>query len=319
MRDGRELRGAREAREPRAPRVAIGSDARVVAVVPALDEAPRIGAVVAGLLDARIAPGGPAAIARVVVVDDGSADGTAEAALATGDPRVEVVRHARPRGVGAAIARGYRRAVELDADAAVVLAGDGQMDPADLPALLAPLRDGGADYVQGDRLAWHGGAAAFPLDRFLGVLGLALATRLATGLDVRDAQCGYTAIGRRALDALDALDAPDALDGARSWQGYGYPNDVLLRLARRGLRVVHVPVRPIYAGAPSKLGWRHLPPILTHLARATLARASGRAFGASSASGARAAAAELRDESRASRAREGWRADAARGSAAPCA
>jgi glycosyltransferase involved in cell wall biosynthesis len=284
----------------------------VVAVVPALDEAPRIGSVVAGLARAR-AHGGGHAIDRIVVIDDGSRDGTAEAALAGGDPRVEVVRHERPRGVGAAIARGYLRAQELDADAAVVLAGDGQMDPADLPALLAPLgaergasRERGAaaayaDYVQGDRLAWHGGAVAFPLDRFLGVLGLALATRAATGLDVRDAQCGYTAIGRRALAAIDWREA---------WPSYGYPNDVLIRLSRAGLRVAHVPIRPIYAGAPSKLRWRHLPPILRRLAGATLERLTGRGT---------EPPLEATAEPLARSAQDRWRADASRGSAAPCA
>lgn len=295
--------------------------ARVVAVVPALDEAPRIGEVVAGLTRARVHG---SSITRIVVIDDGSRDGTAEAALAGGDPRVEVVRHARPRGVGAAIARGYLRALELEADAAVVLAGDGQMDPHDLPALLAPLcggrsereareergareeREERADYVQGDRLAWHGGAVAFPLDRFLGVLGLALATRAATGLDVRDAQCGYTAIGRRALAAIDWRAA---------WPSYGYPNDVLIRLARAGLRVAHVPIRPIYAGAPSKLRWRHLPPILRRLAGATLERLATGArdpHGEPTAGPPARAPYELPSQDR-------WRADGSRGSAAPCA
>jgi glycosyltransferase involved in cell wall biosynthesis len=287
--------------------------ARVVAVVPALDEAPRIGAVVAGLVAARLAArlcaadGAHAAgvLDRIVVIDDGSRDGTTAAALAGGDPRVEVVRHERPRGVGAAIAQGYLRALELDADAAVVLAGDGQMDPADLPALLAPLcaeRGARADYVQGDRLAWHGGAVAFPLDRLVGVLGLALATRAATGLGVRDAQCGYTAIGRRALAAIDWRSA---------WPSYGYPNDVLIRLARAGLRVAHVPIRPIYAGAPSKLGWRHLPPIFARLAGATFERltAGARAPMGAPTAEPRAAEPPMRDR---------WRADGSRGSAAPC-
>lgn len=298
--------------------------ARVVAVVPALDEAPRIGEVVAGLARARARAHAGGLIERIVVIDDGSRDGTAEAALASGDPRVEVVRHDRPRGVGAAIARGYLRAIELDADAAVVLAGDGQMDPADLPALLAPLRaapdcagDARADYVQGDRLAWHGGALAFPLDRFLGVLGLALATRVATGLAVRDAQCGYTAIGRRALAAIDWRAA---------WPSYGYPNDVLIRLARGGLRVAHVPIRPIYAGAPSKLRWRHLPPILRRLAGASIERMLDLTHQATAVPRATAVAAEAPASRQAPREthephepRDRWRADGSRGSAAPCA
>lgn len=267
---------------------------RIVAVVPARDEAPRIGPVVAAL-GARLGPRD-----RVVVVDDGSDDATAEVAQAAGDARLEVRRHERPRGVGAAIAQGYLRALALDADVAVVLAGDGQMDVRDLAAVLAPIRAGRADYVKGNRLAWSGGALAFPLDRLLGVIALGAATRLATGLAVSDAQCGYTAIGRRALAALDWQGA---------WPSYGYPNDLLVRLSRAGLRVVEVPVRPVYEGAPSKLRLRHLPPILRRLAGATWERyAKPPAPPSEAATGVLASAA----------AREGWRLERARGSYAPC-
>src|SRR5439155_12519696 len=133
-------------------------------------EAPRIGEVVRTM---------PACIARTIVVDDGSVDGTAEVARLA-DARVEVLRHAASLGVGAAIASGYRRAIELDAECAVVLAGDGQMDPNDLAALVAPVIDGVADYAKGSRISWPGGAAVFPVDRLIGVVALAAATRLAT-------------------------------------------------------------------------------------------------------------------------------------------
>lgn len=226
---------------------------RVVAVVPARDEAPRIAAVVRTL---------PSIVSVTIVVDDGSEDDTAAVAIAA-DPRVELVRHRAPLGVGAAIAAGYRRARALDADCAVVLAGDGQMDPRDLPALVAPILDASADYAKGDRFSWPDGALAFPLDRLLGAVGLSAATRLATGLSIDDSQCGFTAIGRRALGAID---------WTRTWPGYGYPNDLLIRCAALGLRVVEVPVRPIYAGAPSRLSLRHLPPI----GRLLLAGALGR-------------------------------------------
>lgn len=95
---------------------------RVVVVVPAWNEAPRI---------ARVVRGMPAWVDAVVVVDDASTDGTAEAARAVGDARVEVVRHASNRGVGAAIATGYRRCASEPGgprDAFVVMAGDDQMD-----------------------------------------------------------------------------------------------------------------------------------------------------------------------------------------------
>ena len=227
---------------------------KTVAIIPARDEAPRVGRVVSTL---------PAFVGRIVVIDDGSVDDTAEIARAS-DPRVEILRHPRARGVGAAIVAGYLRARALDADCAVVLAGDGQMDPRDLPALVAKVMDGTADYVKGNRLAWPGGAAVFPLDRLVGIVALAALTRVATGLSIDDAQCGYTAIGRRALTTID---------WSKVWPGYGYPNDLLIRCARAGLRVAEVPVRPIYQGAPSRLSLRHVPRILRIVGAAACARA----------------------------------------------
>src|SRR5579864_3466559 len=103
------------------------SASRVVVVVPAWDEAPRIGRVILGI---------PAWVDSIVVVDDASSDGTAEAAREVADPRVEIVRHGNNRGVGAAIVTGYKRALAArrngPCDAFVVMAGDGQMDPRDL-------------------------------------------------------------------------------------------------------------------------------------------------------------------------------------------
>lgn len=226
----------------------------IVSVVPALNEAERIGVVVATM---------PARVDRILVIDDGSTDETAS--VASRDPRVEVLSHGTRRGVGAAIATGCRRARELGADAAVVLAGDGQMDPLDLNAVLGPVVAGHADLVKGNRLQWPGGALAFPLPRLLGVVALAAATRAATGLSIDDAQCGYVAFGPRALSSLpwDSL-----------WRSFGYPNDLLSRAARLGLRVDEVPVRPIYAGEQSKLRVHHLPGIAFVLARALFARAT---------------------------------------------
>lgn len=224
----------------------------VVAIVPALNESERIAAVVRGI---------PHRVSRIVVVDDGSNDGTGE--LARIDPRVEVVRHPQRRGVGAAIASGCANA--LDAACAVVLAGDGQMDPLDLDAVVAPVLEGRADLVQGNRLAWPSGALAFPLPRLLGVVGLAAVTRLATGLPIHDAQCGYVAFGPRALAEVP---------WSSLWPTFGYPNDLLAHAARLGLRVTQVPVRPIYAGEQSHLRVHHLPGIAYVLARALSSRVS---------------------------------------------
>jgi glycosyltransferase involved in cell wall biosynthesis len=222
-------------------------------VVPAHDEARWIGEVLATM---------PAFVDRVVVVDDGSDDGTAAAAERAGDPRLDLVSHARPRGVGAAIAAGYRRALALGADVAAVMAGDAQMDPADLERVVAPVVRGEADYVKGNRLV-HRDAAHMPHLRAVGTRVFGRLTALATGVALGDSQCGYTAISRRALLRID-------LDGL--WPSYGYPNDLLGAIAREGLSIVEVPVRPVYRGQASGLRPYHAAVILGLLARVALRR-----------------------------------------------
>ncbi len=232
---------------------------RVVVVVPAYDEAPRVGRVVGTM---------PPWVDRIVVVDDASRDGTAEAATASGDARVEVVRHAKNRGVGAAIVTGYRRALEVggeDQDAFAVMAGDGQMAPSDLPSLVAPIALGEADYVKGDRFRAPDVARIMPPARLLGGAAFSWATSRAIGVPISDSQCGYTALSRRACSMLDL----DTL-----WPGYGYPNDLLSQIALRGLRVVEVAVRPVYGDEVSRLEWRHVPAVVALVARAWLRRRS---------------------------------------------
>ena len=209
---------------------------RVGVVIPAFNEQRNIAAVVATT---------PAFVDHVIVVDDASADETARLAGATGRASVDVVRHAENRGVGGAIATGYRRALELDADVAVVMAGDGQMDPGDLPALLDPIAAGVADYVKGNRFLHPDIWTEMPPARIVGNALLSAATRVTSGYrHVFDSQCGYTAIHKDALARLDL----DEL-----WARYGYPNDLLSRLNIAGVRVADVAVRPIY-GAHWKSG-----------------------------------------------------------------
>ena len=234
--------------------------ARVVVVVPAWEEAPRIGRVIRGM---------PAWVDAIVVVDDASTDGTSGAAAlaGAGDPRVEVARHAQNRGVGAAIVTGYRRALAQGGsarDAFVVMAGDGQMDPEDLPAVVEPVVSGRADYVKGDRFRRADTARAMPPARQLGGRVFSWATARAIGVPISDSQCGYTAIARGACARLDL----EAL-----WPRYGYPNDLLSQLAIRRLRIAEVPVRAVYADEVSRLTLRHVPVVAGLIARAALRRA----------------------------------------------
>jgi hypothetical protein len=150
--------------------------------------------------------------------------------------------------VGAAIQTGYAHAFEQGADVAVVLAGDGQMDPLDLPALLAPIEAGRADYVKGNRFLAEDARARMSTPRWLGIHALSLGTRVVSGLPVSDTQCGYTALTRAAWLRLRSRPL---------WHGYGYPNDVLVRLAKAKVRVEEVPVRPVYFGKRGGMGARH--------------------------------------------------------------
>jgi glycosyltransferase involved in cell wall biosynthesis len=229
----------------------------VIVVVPAWEEAPRIGRTLRSI---------PSWVDAIVVVDDASTDGTAHQARAARDPRIEVLCHDRNRGVGAAIATGYRRALAMAGgarDAFVVMAGDGQMAPVDLPALVDPVVCGLADYTKGDRFRSRSLRAAMPTARRLGGLIFSWATSRAVGRRVSDSQCGYTAIARAACGKLDLDDL---------WPRYGYPNDLLSQLALRDLRIAEVPVRAVYADEVSRLRIGHLPIIAGVIVRAWVRR-----------------------------------------------
>jgi glycosyltransferase involved in cell wall biosynthesis len=213
--------------------------ARIAVVVPAHNEQRLIPSVIAGM---------PAFVDLIVVVDDASTDATVQAALCCADPRVKLVRHASNRGVGAAICSGYRQALLCGADVIAVMAGDNQMHPDDLQAVILPVLQGGVDYCKGDRLH-HPDARTMPVVRRFGTWLLGGLTRWALRLPgLSDSQCGFTAISARAADQLD-LDA--------IWPGFGYPNDLLAHLSERGMRITQVPVRPVYGNEQSELRARH--------------------------------------------------------------
>ena len=208
----------------------------------------------------------PDFVDRVIVVDDASRDATHRLARGVRRRGLTVLRHERNRGVGAAIATGYRAALAAGSDAAVVVAGDGQMDPDDMPALLDPIASGRADYVKGNRFrhraVWH----VMPFLRLLGNIVLSLLTKLSSGyLRLFDSQCGYTAISAGALARLDL---------GRLFPRYGYPNDILARLRVAGCRALDAPVRPVY-GRSWRSGirpWNALYPISWVLLRSFLWR-----------------------------------------------
>jgi glycosyltransferase involved in cell wall biosynthesis len=222
---------------------------RVAVVVPAFDEERLIAATIAGI---------PPVVDRIYVVDDRSQDGTVEAARGVGDPRVEVIVHERNQGVGAAIVTGYKRALAERIDVTCVMAGDNQMDPAELEALALPVARGEVDYHKANRLFTGQAWQLIPRTRYLGNAILSLLTKIASGYwHVADSQAGYTAIGLPILQLLD-------LD--RVYKRYGFPNDLLVHLNVWNARVRDFPSRPIYGvGERSGIRLRKVVPRISWL------------------------------------------------------
>jgi glycosyltransferase involved in cell wall biosynthesis len=218
-------------------------------VVPAYDEEELIGATLEGI---------PPLVDRIFVVNDGSSDHTAEVAQAAGDGRVEVISHERRSGVGAATVTGYRRAIADGMDVVVVMNGDNQMDPEDLPKLVAPVARGELDYAKANRLATGQAWQLIPKTRFFGNAILSMLTKVASGYwHVADSQSGYTAVSREMLELLD-------LD--HIYTNYGFPNDMLVHLNVWNARVRDFPSRPIYGvGERSNMRYRHVVPRIAWL------------------------------------------------------
>jgi glycosyltransferase involved in cell wall biosynthesis len=221
----------------------------VAVVIPAYNEEKLIGATIAGV---------PDFVDRILVVDDQSGDGTALAVEGSGDARVELIRHDRNQGVGAAIVTGYKRARDEGIDVTAVMAADNQMDPDDLAKLVAPVARGEVDYAKANRLFTGQAWELIPRYRYLGNAVLSLLTKIASGYwHVADSQTGYTAISHRYLELLD-------LD--RIYQRYGFPNDMLVHLNVWNARVRDFPSRPIYnVGERSGIRLRKVVPRISWL------------------------------------------------------
>jgi len=205
---------------------------RIVAVVPAFEEEAAIGPVVAEItaFDPSI---------DVVVIDDGSSDGTGVAAAAAG---ATVVRLPFNLGIGAAVQTGFRWALERDYDLAVRLDGDGQHDPAELPKLLAPIERGEADVVTGSRFREEEDGYRPPLGRRVGITWFARLVSLLSGQRVTDTTSGFQALNRPGIE-LFARDYPS-----------DYPEveaTVLLLKHRLRLAEVHVRMREREHGSSS--------------------------------------------------------------------
>jgi glycosyltransferase involved in cell wall biosynthesis len=218
-------------------------DKTVAVVVPAYNEEKLIGKVIETT---------PDYVDYLVIVDDLSKDKTVEVVKGyaeNNDNRIVLICLEKNIGVGGAIAEGYKWCRDHQIDATAVMAGDAQMDPSDLPALLDPVVSGEVDYTKGNRLftgeAWH----KIPKARYMGNAALSLLTKIASGYwHVADSQTGFTVANHKVLSTLD-------LGGI--YKRYGMPNDMLVKLNIYNFKVRDVEIQPIY-GIGEKSGIKPL-------------------------------------------------------------
>jgi dolichol-phosphate mannosyltransferase len=200
---------------------------RVVMVVPTYNEAENLAWIVR-----RIRHALPQA--DVLVVDDGSPDGTGQVAdgLAAEDPQIAVVHRSAKEGLGAAYLHGFRVALERGYDVVGEMDADGSHQPEQLPRLLEALEE--ADLVLGSRWVPGGSVVNWPWTRKALSRGGNLYTRVLLGIPVRDATGGFRLFRRTTLEKID-------LPSVRS-VGYCFQADLAWRTVEAGLRVREVPI-----------------------------------------------------------------------------
>ncbi len=192
-------------------------DHKICIVVPAYNEEQLIEETINSILNLEIQ------IDKIYVVDDKSTDKTPEIIKKfKGNEKITPIFHEKNKGVGAAIVSGYKKALKDGMDVAVVMAGDHQMDPEQLPNILEPIVTGRADYSKGNRLLSRKYRKGMSKWRFFGNTVLTFLTKVASGYwQLMDPQNGYTAISRDMLERISLGDI---------YPRYGYCNDLLVRL-----------------------------------------------------------------------------------------
>lgn len=207
-------------------------------VVPCFNEGKQINNVIKTL---------PKFIDKIVIIDDKSKDDTVLKIeiLKKKDKRVILIKHNVNQGVGGAISSGYKWCRDNNIEVTVVMAGDGQMLPKDLPAILDPVVEDRADYSKANRLLYGDAYKKIPKIRYIGNSILSFLTKIASGYwHVMDSQTGYTAINNKMLMLID---------WDRMYKRYGQPNDLLVRLNVYNAKVADVPLEPVY-GVGEKSG-----------------------------------------------------------------
>lgn len=193
----------------------------------------------------KVVDGLPSWVDRIIVVDDASRDGTLAAARGIVSNTLIVLHHDVNQGVGGATLTGFRRALDEGVKIAVKMDGDGQMDPAYLPALLDAVTVQGYDYAKGNRFLHSAELSTMPRHRLFGNFVLTFLTKLTSGYwNVFDPQNGFLAIRREPLSRLN-------LD--RIAKRFFFENDLLIHLNILGYRVKDVPIPAIYGEETSNI------------------------------------------------------------------
>lgn len=218
-------------------------------ILPTYNEAENIEAIVSASAE-TLAAASPAGF-RILIVDDGSPDGTGQIGdrLAAERSEVEVLHRSSREGLGPAYLAGFEYALSSGAGFVMEMDSDFSHSPADLARLLSAVRDGGADLALGSRYVPGGGIENWSASRRVISRGGSLYARLILGLPVNDLTGGFKCFR---AEVLEAIDLPSV-----TARGYAFQIELTYRAIGRGFKVVEVPIvfRDRVAGT-SKMSWQ---------------------------------------------------------------